>query len=204
MNSWKSTLESACAPPLRMFIIGTGSVKRLVAVQRADVPVERHAAAAAASARSAAIETPSSALAPSRLLVGVPSSAIIAASSAALIELAAAERRGDLAVDVGDRLAHALAAVARLVAVAQFERLALAGRRARRHRRAAERAARRASRPLPPSDCRASPESRARCTLRDLHESLLRFRIPELSNLPNSTRRRRGGRRPLRTAAPPR
>ena len=26
MNSWKSTLESACAPPLRMFIIGTGSV----------------------------------------------------------------------------------------------------------------------------------------------------------------------------------
>ena len=26
MNSWKSTLESACAPPFRMFIIGTGSV----------------------------------------------------------------------------------------------------------------------------------------------------------------------------------
>ena len=25
MNSWTSTLESACAPPLRMFIIGTGS-----------------------------------------------------------------------------------------------------------------------------------------------------------------------------------
>ena len=25
MNSWKSTFESACAPPLRMFIIGTGS-----------------------------------------------------------------------------------------------------------------------------------------------------------------------------------
>ena len=24
MNSWKSTLVSACAPPLRMFIIGTG------------------------------------------------------------------------------------------------------------------------------------------------------------------------------------
>ena len=24
MNSWKSTLLSACAPPLRMFIIGTG------------------------------------------------------------------------------------------------------------------------------------------------------------------------------------
>jgi hypothetical protein len=26
MNSWKSTFESACAPPLRMFIIGTGRV----------------------------------------------------------------------------------------------------------------------------------------------------------------------------------
>jgi hypothetical protein len=25
MNSWKSTLVSAWAPPLRMFIIGTGS-----------------------------------------------------------------------------------------------------------------------------------------------------------------------------------
>ena len=27
MNSWTSTFESACAPPLRMFIIGTGSTK---------------------------------------------------------------------------------------------------------------------------------------------------------------------------------
>ena len=38
--------------------------------------------ASAASALSAAIETPSSALAPSRLFAGVPSSAIIASSSA--------------------------------------------------------------------------------------------------------------------------
>ena len=28
MNSWKSTLLAACAPPLRMFIIGTGSTLR--------------------------------------------------------------------------------------------------------------------------------------------------------------------------------
>ena len=27
MNSWKSTVFVACAPPLRMFIIGTGSVR---------------------------------------------------------------------------------------------------------------------------------------------------------------------------------
>ena len=52
MNSWKSTLESAWAPPLRMFIIGTGSVKRVVPVQRPDVPVERAAPLDAASARA--------------------------------------------------------------------------------------------------------------------------------------------------------
>jgi hypothetical protein len=30
MNSWKSTLLSACAPPLRMFIIGTGRRRALL------------------------------------------------------------------------------------------------------------------------------------------------------------------------------
>ena len=48
------------------------------------------------------------------------------------------------AIDVAhvlDRLEHALAEVARRVAVAQLERLVLAGRRARGHDRAAERAA---------------------------------------------------------------
>ena len=83
MNSWKSTFESACAPPLRMFIIGTGSsVAGRVLPGRAsrDVRVERLAGARRVG-RSAAIDTPSSALAPSRLLVGVPSSAIIASSS---------------------------------------------------------------------------------------------------------------------------
>src|SRR5436190_1670809 len=58
----------------------------------------------------------------------------------ALIEVAIENRRGDLAVDVRDRFPHALAAVARLIAVAQFQRFALAGRCAGRHRRAAERA----------------------------------------------------------------
>ena len=95
----------------------------------------------AASALSAAIETPSSALAPSRLLVGVPSSANHRLVELALRELASAQRRGDLAVDMGDRLRDALAEVARLVAVAQLQRFALAGGRARRHGRAAARAA---------------------------------------------------------------
>ena len=29
MNSWKSTFVSACAPPFRMFIIGTGNVRAI-------------------------------------------------------------------------------------------------------------------------------------------------------------------------------
>ena len=40
MNSWKSTLLSACLPPLRMFIIGTGSTWAAVA---AEVAVQRQA-----------------------------------------------------------------------------------------------------------------------------------------------------------------
>ena len=59
----------------------------------------------------------------------------------ALIGVGARERLRDLAVDVGHGLLHALAAVAARVAVAQFERFARAGRRARRHGRAPERAA---------------------------------------------------------------
>ena len=59
----------------------------------------------------------------------------------ALRKVLALDRRCDLAVDVGDGLAHALAEVARLVAVAQLERFALAGRGARRHAGASARAA---------------------------------------------------------------
>src|SRR4029078_2349024 len=59
----------------------------------------------------------------------------------ALIRRPALQRRGDLAVDVRDRLRHALAAVALLVPVPQLARLAHAGRRPRRHRRAPDDAA---------------------------------------------------------------
>ena len=52
----------------------------------------------------------------------------------------AADRLEDLAVDGLDRLQHALAEIARLVAVAQLDRLVRAGRGARGHRRAAHRA----------------------------------------------------------------
>ena len=84
-------------------------------------------------ARAAAIDTPSMALAPSSLLVGVPSSAIIASSRPRWSSSRFEQRFGDDAVDVADGLAHAFAAVSRRVAIAQLERFALAGRRAGGH-----------------------------------------------------------------------
>ena len=72
MNSWKSTLLSAWAPPLSTFIIGTG---RVVA---SAPPRKRYrgSPASAAAARATASETPRIALAPSRDLLGVPSRSI--------------------------------------------------------------------------------------------------------------------------------
>jgi hypothetical protein len=48
MNSWKSTLLAACAPPLMMFIIGTGS---RFAIGAAEIAVERQPAVARGGAR---------------------------------------------------------------------------------------------------------------------------------------------------------
>src|SRR3954463_9467536 len=76
MNSWKSTLLSACAPPLRTFIIGTGRT-------RASAPPrwrQSGTPSCAAAACAAASETPRIALAPRRDLFGVPSSSIRALS----------------------------------------------------------------------------------------------------------------------------
>ena len=77
MNSWMSTPVSAWAPPLRMFIIGTGRTWAF------GPPTYRNSGSSAdsAAARATASETPSSALAPSRDLVGVPSRSISAWST---------------------------------------------------------------------------------------------------------------------------
>ena len=79
MNSWKSTLLSAWAPPLSTFIIGTGST------WASAPPRYRHSGspASAAAAFADASDTPRMALAPSRPLLGVPSRSSIARSSAA-------------------------------------------------------------------------------------------------------------------------
>ena len=73
-------------------------------------------------------------------MFGVPSSSIIARSSAGLVGgVEPAHRLGQLAVHVRHRPRHALAAP-RVAAVAQLDRLELAGGGARRHGRAAGRA----------------------------------------------------------------
>ena len=79
------------------------------------------------------------ALAPRRDLFGVPSRSISSASIAVLVGgFVAGQRVEDLAVDGIDRLEHALAAVAALVAVAQLDRFVGAGGGARGNGGAAE------------------------------------------------------------------
>ena len=137
MNSCRSIEFAACAPPLITFSIGTGSVAAVVAAEPADRArlarvgggclrggergAEDRVRAEAALVRRA-VEVDQRAV--ERLLVG---------------GVAPAQRLGDLAVDVPDRLRDALAAPRR-AAVAQLDRLVHAGRGAGRDDRAAERA----------------------------------------------------------------
>lgn len=76
MNSCTSILLAACAPPLRMFIIGTGRTSALTP------PKNRYRGrpSAFAAARALARETAKIAFAPSRDLSGVPSRRSMAVS----------------------------------------------------------------------------------------------------------------------------
>ena len=158
MNSWKSTVLSACAPPLSTFIIGTGSTRARLA---AEVAVQRQALLGGGGARGGQRDAEDRVGAEARLVrraVELDQRAV----EARLVErVEADERLGDLAVDVADRLRDALAAPG-VAAVAQLDRLELAGRRAGRDRGAA-RARRSAARPRPRrSGCRASRGSGGR------------------------------------------
>ena len=138
MNSCRSIEFWACAPPLITFIIGTGSVARLLAAEPA---VERDARPRPRPPSRRRASTPRIAFAPSRPLFGVPSSSI-----SALVERALVGR-----VEPGDarrrsrRSTFATACVTPLPPyAAPPSRSSTAsctpGRRARRHRGAAERA----------------------------------------------------------------
>ena len=77
MNSWKSTLLSAWAPPLSTFIIGTGSTWALAP------PTWRHSGSwsSSAPAWATARDAPRMALAPRRDLLSVPSRSMRAKST---------------------------------------------------------------------------------------------------------------------------
>ena len=102
-----SRLPPACKPPEIMLTIGigkAGSVERRPRVRCRSLArrqsrfrwTNSSSPRAAAAACATASETPSKALAPSRLLFGVPSSSISLASSADLIvQVHARDRRGD-------------------------------------------------------------------------------------------------------------
>ena len=136
MNSCRSIEFVACAPPLITFSIGTGSVTA------ASPPSQRYSGspASAAAAFAAASEAPRIAFAPRRPLFGRAVEVDQRAVEAFLVGcVAPAQRLGDLAVDVADRLQDGLAAPPG-AAVAQLDRLVDAGRGAGRDDRAAERA----------------------------------------------------------------
>ena len=141
------------------FSIGTGSVVAPSSRRGSGRATRRRRAAAAFAVAS---ETPRIAFAPSRPLFGVPSSSISVAVERLLVgSVEPVDRVGDLAVHVGDRLRHALAAV-RGAAVAQLDGLVHAGRRAGRdERRGRTRRSRGARRPRR-SDSRASRGSGGR------------------------------------------
>ena len=127
MNSWKSTLLSACLPPFRMFIIGTG---RRRAPGAAQVGIERKVAPSRRNPRHSHRDTEDG-IGAELPLVG---RAVQRNHQAVDLGLATGsmpdELRRNHLVDVGDCLQDALAFIAALVAVAQFDRLVLARGRA--------------------------------------------------------------------------
>ena len=158
MNSWKSIGASECAPPLMTLAIGTGRTLAFGPPMYLNSGWPRQLAAALALAS----ETARMALAPSLDLVSVPSSLSIVASTVSWSSASTpTERGGDLGVHVRDGLADALAEIALLVAVAEFDGFVFAGARARGHGGAARRCRRPESRPLPRWDCRANRGFRA-------------------------------------------
>ena len=174
MKSWISTRRPACAPPPKIWISGSGITASAAVAEQIGI---KRLACAAAAACSAAIDTATSALPPSRLFCGVPSSAISAPSIAAWSAASMpGQRGGDLAVDRGYRAAHVAPAEPR-AAVAQ----ARSPRRSRSRRRPARSPARQRRPPAAPRPRRSAgranprPGGRARATMR---VSLMQLPLP--------------------------
>ena len=105
MNSWKSTLLSACAPPLRTFIIGTGRTR----------PPRRRGGATAAARRGGRVrvgerDAEDRVRAQARLVRCPVERDQRGVERGLVARVHAADRVGDLGVDVRDRFLDALAA----------------------------------------------------------------------------------------------
>ena len=141
MNSCRSTELSACAPPFRMFIIGTGSSVRAALARIArQIAVERQAFGGGGGAGRGHGDGQDGVGAEAAFggrAVGFDHAAV---EGGLVGGVEAGDGCGDRGVDVFDGAQHAFAEVARLVAVAQFQRFVLAGGGARGHGGASARA----------------------------------------------------------------
>ena len=105
MNSWKSTELSACAPPFKTFIIGTGSTDGApVAGELGDVRVERLAGVGGGSAGRGERDAQDRVRSQPRLVRGAVQIDHRPVERLLIGRVGAAKRVGDLAVDVRDRL----------------------------------------------------------------------------------------------------
>ena len=144
MNSWKSIGLSACAPPLTMFIIGTGSTPRL---RPADIAIERQRRSLGRGLRDGERDAEDGVGAETRLVRRAVEIDHRLVDGDLVLRLHAADMIEDLAVDRRDGLGDALA-----------QELAICRRRAARPPRA-----RRSRRPTAP---RRGPSSRPRASRR--------------------------------------
>ncbi len=133
MNSWKSTLLSACAPAVEDVHHRHRKDVRAVA---AEVAPQRQPLLGGGRVRGGQRDAEDRVRAQARLVRRAVERDERRVEAALVVGVEAGDRRGDLAVDVRDRLRDALAAPG-LAAVAQLGRLELARRGARRHGRAA-------------------------------------------------------------------
>ena len=111
MNSWKSTELSAWAPPLRTFIIGTGSTCARLA---AEVAPQRQALLGRGRVRGGQRHAEDRVGAEARLVRRAVELDQLPVEPRLVGGVEAGDRLGDLAVDVGDGLRDALAAATRV------------------------------------------------------------------------------------------
>ena len=136
-KSWISTRRPACAPPPKIWICGSGSSVR---VGPAEIAIQRLARGGRGGVRGGHRHRQHRVAAETRLAGRAVELDQAAVERRLVGSVQAGDRAGDLAVHMADRARHVIAAEC-LAAVAQVERLAGAGGRARRHDGAADAAA---------------------------------------------------------------